>query len=161
MTSSTNKNNKVIAQERTCERCAQPYPYISSMSDLELNEKYYSREEIEIDYSFMRSRGSKSGYHRKTNPSATNACYDCHNELLREQILIELKRQRNFTTIPNFEKAGMFACGQLPDDICWFCAARINVGPNHSSRNIYICEDCRAKGLSIDDVNKETRLTSN
>jgi hypothetical protein len=153
MTSSTNRNNKVIAQERTCERCGQPYPYISSMSDLELNEKYH-REDIEIDYCFMEWRGSKSGYPRKTKPSATNACYECHNALLREQILIELKRQRNFRTIPNFEKAVMFACGQLPDDICWFCAVRINIGPNHSSRNIYICGDCRAKGLSIDDVNK-------
>jgi len=123
------------------------------MSDQELSVKYYDREEIEIDYSFMEWGGSKSGYH-KTKPSANNACYECHNELLREQILIELKRQTDFTTIPNFQKAVMFASGQLPDDICWFCAARISIGPNHSSRNIYICRDCRAKGLSIDDVNK-------
>ena len=84
MIGSSNGNNKVIAEERACVRCGKPYPYISSMSDQELSEKYYGREEIEIDYSFMEWRGSKSGY-RKTEPSASNACYECHNELLENR----------------------------------------------------------------------------
>jgi hypothetical protein len=153
MTSSTTRNNRVIAQERTCERCGQPYPYISSMSDGELIDKYYNGGEIEIDYSCMQWRGAKS-YYRKRDPSASpNTCSECHNVLKAEQNLIELKRWRDFRKIPSMEKAMMIVGGRLPGDICFFCAARIEI-ENHSPRNIYICKDCRAKGLTINDVNK-------
>ena len=76
-------------------------------------------------------------------------CRHCHNDLIREQIRIELYRTGSFKTMPDIQKAMMLANGQLPSNMCWFCAARMPDGPHYYSKNIYRCDECAAEGLTL------------
>jgi len=149
---SSNKKTEIDAQWKTCKVCGKYYPHFSAkMSLQEFREMAYD-DEVDVNLPSPWPKGALSW--SDSLVSNTENCGRCYDKLIREEILIRVKQERDFRKIPNMEKASMFATGQLPDDICWFCGVKIDVGPSHSPKNIYACKKCRAEGLGIDDVNK-------
>lgn len=130
---------KVLAHWRICEKCSKCYPYIDSLTEEEFRIKN-AIDEIKIQYIDHLPAGYTFGSsHSSVDPKI---CGQCHDDLLADQILVEVKKQRDFKTIPDFEKALMMSAGQLPSDICWSCGDKVDVGPNFNSKNIYKCPKC-------------------
>ena len=114
-----------IAERKKCQRCEQQYFYM-------LKEDYDRKNKQDL---IPRQYKHEISYNKRM-------CIDCNNDLVREQFRIMLRRERDFKTISNYEKFGMFAEGLLPSDICFFCGDRIPAEVSHNPKDIYRCEEC-------------------
>ena len=85
-------------------------------------------------------------------------CRDCHNDLIKEQIRIEWHRRSDeFKKMSTTQKGFMVAAGELPANMCHFCAARMPDGPYYNWKYIYCCDKCHAEGRRVGDIDRESR----